>query len=184
MSKAGSRGPSLDQAPETASTAAAAEPRAIRILAEYLRAWGLRDPQTIATLSSHWVRCATTTRGTADRTLALDETYRASIGRAAVDMERWLDQLTVCAGVTDIAGRRGLLAVELQRVIDRFPGAILEQQVPAELLTHLVGAAAHPVVPTRNARHMPTQSFGASLSASFLDRARRAWRRIRRQDIP
>ena len=34
------------------------ELRAERLLAEYLRTWGLRDPQTLATLSRRWVRSA------------------------------------------------------------------------------------------------------------------------------
>ncbi len=111
--------------------------RAQRLAAEYLRMWGLRDPQAIADRSRIWVdQCDDSPVGGADE-LPLAEVYRTVMQRATSDMDGWLDHLALAAGIdaVDSASRRGLLAMEVQSLIDENPAALLEQEAaPARLI--------------------------------------------------
>jgi len=161
------------------------ESRAERLLAEYLRVWGLRDPQTIAALSRQWVRRASETASSPQQNATLAELYRAALRQATLDMQHWLDHLTseVCAGSDDARSCRGLLAIEVQAIIDEFPAALLDEgSLPAALLEQLA-SAARPVVPASCPTPMPTQSLDALSLSSNLSRWRRVsnrlWRRMR-----
>src|SRR5580698_377694 len=51
--------PMIEASPDQETfSATTAESRAERLVAEYLRVWGLRDPQTIALFAKHWVEVA------------------------------------------------------------------------------------------------------------------------------
>ena len=150
------------------------ESRAERLVAEYLRAWGLRDPQTIATLSRKWVRSARDAASSPQQDATASEIYRVVLRRATGEMRQWLDHLTseVCSGSRDALSRRGLLAIELQATIDRFPAALLDKgSLPASLLQQLA-RTARPVVPAHCPTHMPTQS----LNPLSLSRCLSTWR--------
>jgi hypothetical protein len=160
------------------------ELRAERLLAEYLRMWGLRDPQTLATLSRRWVRSAMIDAAPASSSLT--ELYRTVMRRAMDNMQQWLDRLTseVCSSAHEVRGRRGLLAIELQSVVDHYPAALLdERSLPAPLVEQLA-SVARPVVPTGCPTHMPTQSLEAVSTSKYLSRWNQAcsgfWQRLRR----
>jgi hypothetical protein len=165
---------SLPAANHTSPGVKAWQSRAERLTAEYLRAWGLRDPQTIATLSRRWAEAALAP----ERAASLGEVYRATMRLAAGDMEHWLARLSelACPGLGSTAYCRGLVAIELQSQIDQYPTALLsEHEPPAALLAQLAGAA-RPVVPTENRLHMPTQSFGPPLSLRLAAPVRQVWK--------
>ncbi len=150
--------------------------RAQRLVAEYLRMWGLRDPQAIADRSRIWVdQCDDSPSGGPDEP-SLAEVYRTVMQRATNDMDRWLDHLALAAGIDaeDSASRRGLLAMEVQSLIDENPAALLEQEAPPARLLAQLQDAAHPVVPKKSPAHMPTQSLGELPDVARLDWWRRA----------
>jgi hypothetical protein len=151
------------------------ELRAERLVAEYLRMWGLRDPQTVATLSRRWVRSAGADSAIASGSLT--ELYRAIMRRAIGEMQKWLDRLTgeVCSGSHETRSRRGLLAIELQAIVDQYPAALLgDGSLPGPLLARLASAAL-PVVPVCHPTHMPTQSLEAVSSSAYFSRWNQAW---------
>ena len=152
------------------------ESRAERLVAEYLRVWGLLDPQTIATLSRKWVRSACDAATSPQQEATATEIYRVVLRRASMEMRQWLDHLTseVCSDSDDALPRGGLLAIELQATIDQCPAALLyKESLPASLLKQLA-SAARPVVPATCPTHMPTQS----LSPISLSRCLSSWCRV------
>ena len=142
--------PPLEKQERPAATGLCTEARAERLLAEYLRQWGLRDPSAIATQCRRWVRRAT---GRADD-LQAPSSSRGDLAEAALadamrDMDRWLDHLALLVSPvpTEAAARRGLLAMALPTVIDRYPQALLQyESLPASFVQQL-REAARPVVP-------------------------------------
>ena len=71
-----------------------AEAHAERLLAEYLRNWGLRDPATIAAHCRSWVRRVT--QGQSDHPAwdgSEDYLARTALAQAMNDMDGWLDHL-------------------------------------------------------------------------------------------
>jgi len=162
--------------------------RAERLAAEYLRQWGLRDPQTIAALSRRWVD--TVDPALLSEPASLRELYQAVIRRAMADMDEWLDHLAhdFSAGPRDARSRRGLLAVEVQTVIDHCPAVLLHDgPLPPELLDQLACAAGS-VVPANRPSYMPTQSLEAVAAPKYFSRCRRIgkqfWRRMQRVSSP
>jgi hypothetical protein len=141
----------------------ASESRAERLLAEYLRLWGLRDPSTIAKHCHHWVRQASATsnaRATPD--WSLGDLYRATVQHAIIDIDGWMDQLaaTIAVHPGEMDSRRGLLAIELQTLIDRYPASLLEpDSLPPAAMLQLT-RAARPVVPVARRTSMPAQPLG------------------------
>ena len=178
MSKPGRR-PPIQTAKATHDTPNL-EPRAERLVAEYLRVWGLRDPQSIATLSRRWVRSALDESPSLDSGSSLTEVYRAVMQRAIADMEQWLHHLTdeLCNCPRDARSRRGLLAIELQTVIDHFPAAMLDERPLSPSLRERLASAARPVVPDFSPTHMPTQSLDAVPTAQYFSAWRQAWKQI------
>jgi hypothetical protein len=132
--------------------------RAERVLGEYLRQWGLRDPFVIAAFCQAWVRRVTESQGSGPGS----DLARATLEAAAHDVDAWLDHLArlVAADPTEAAARRGPLAMEVAAVIDHYPQAFLEyDSLPEPLLQHL-REAARPVVP---AAAEPTRMQGPPL---------------------
>lgn len=158
------------------------ELRAERLVAEYLRVWGMRDPRTISTLSRHWVQNADFATSM-DQNTSINDVYRAVMQRVIADIEQWLDRLAseVFPGSRDAHSRRGLLAVELQTIIDQCPAVLLHDgPLPAEMLEQLATAAV-PVVPAGSPTHMPTQSLAAVSSSKYLSRWRDGWKQLWRR---
>lgn len=173
-SKPGS-GP-LDAVGQSPRDATSFELRAERLVAEYLRVWGLRDPQTIATLSRHWVRSVHAS-GSVPAGGSLTELYRTVIRRARGDIEQRLDRLAgaLTTNSREARGCRGLLAIELQSVVDQFPTALLEESsLPAPLHEQLASAALS-VVPACCPTQMPTQSLEAISSEKYFSRWNQMW---------
>jgi hypothetical protein len=133
--------------------------RAERLLAEYLRLWGLRDPSTVAIQCRSWVRQASSgdAHGVGPEFL-----YGRSIQLANGDLDQWLNRLaTLVAEDTAAAqSRRGLLAIELQSLIDRYPTALLAHEALPPTLLHRLQRAARPVVPAAKATPMRPQPLG------------------------
>ncbi len=162
--------PSIAESGELTRETVTTESRAERLLAEYLRVWGLRDPQTIAVLSRQWVQSAIHAGNLAQQTTSLNILYGAVMRHATSEMEQWLDRITAqsCADVHNPQSCRGLLAIELQSLIDQFPATILKDgPLPTALLEQL-SRAARPVVPAGAPTKMPTQSLAALSSSKYL----------------
>ncbi|HEY2147133.1 MAG TPA: glycosyltransferase, partial [Pirellulales bacterium] len=147
--------------------------RAQRLLAEYLRVWGLRDPQVIAEQTRLWV----------DQTAADDsaeaapaEFYRKVVRRAVGDMDERLDHLTrsACSDGEAVASQRGLVALEFQSLIDKNPTALLNGGPLDERLHDRFRAAVHPVVPKASPTPMPVQAICEGGAGSRLA----GWRRL------
>ncbi|HWB00961.1 MAG TPA: hypothetical protein VG713_20860 [Pirellulales bacterium] len=142
-------------------TARAKESRVERLLAEYLRAWGLRDPSTIAQLCRTWVdRASAQSPAEAGSNVSLTTLYRAAMREAINDFDAWSDHLAriVFHGATPEPGAAGLVALELSALIDKYPQALFEYEaVPAEMLEQLARArrpVAPPVAPTTMHRQL------------------------------
>jgi len=137
------------------------EARAERVLAEYLRQWGLRDPTTIATHCRRWVREAVERVGSqpGGQPVAI---CRAAVEAAISEIDEWLDHLSALAAVNgdDARARRGLLAIEVQTMIDKYPEALLNYDaLPAPLMKH-IRRASHSAVPAIHATRMRAQPLG------------------------
>ena len=131
--------------------------QAERLMAEYLRKWGLRDPATIATYCHRGIRRA----GTHPSRAAL---YRAVIEGAMNDMNAFVDCLTSpSAAEGDVEARRGLLAIELQGIIDKHPEFMLTQEPLPQAFSQRCQQAARPVVPAARPMGMPAQPLGELL---------------------
>jgi hypothetical protein len=82
--------------------------------------------------------------------------------QAMNDIELWLDHLTRLAAADPQAAplRRGLLAMELQALIDKHPTAMLAYETLPPSLLQRLQRAARPVVPFARPTHMPAQPLG------------------------
>ena len=85
------------------------EHRAERLLAEYLRMWGLRDPSTIAAHCRLWARQSVAEDDRAAYRTQSDS-YRSAVEQAMHDINLWLDHLTRLTSADPQAAplRRGL----------------------------------------------------------------------------
>jgi hypothetical protein len=105
--------------------------------------------------------------------------------RAVADINRWLDRLAleVSTSQCDARSRRGLLAVELQTVIDQVPLAFLNRQAPRPLVRQLAARSAT-VVPAASPTYMPTQSLEPALARKPLSHLREmfGWLRQRSEE--
>jgi hypothetical protein len=112
-------------------------------LAEYLRAWGLRDPKTIADHCGRWSGQA----ALPDADVA--KWTQAALQQATREIEAWMDHLTHLAmpSYANIAAHRGMVALAMQAALKDYPEAFLSFDVPAELMQRLRERAASPVVP-------------------------------------
>jgi hypothetical protein len=137
------------------------EHRAERLLAEYLRMWGLRDPSTIAAHCRLWARQAVVDDDrAANRTRSVS--YRSAVEQAMHDIGLWLDHLTRLTSADPQAAplRRGLLAIELQTLIDKHPTVMLAYETLPPALAQRLQRASRPVVPFARPTHMPAQPLG------------------------
>jgi hypothetical protein len=137
------------------------ENRAERLLAEYLRMWGLRDPSTIAAHCQCWARqAATDEHATTGRVSGAP--YRTAVQQAMSDIDLWLDHLMRLTGADPQAApmRRGLLAMELQTLIDKHPTAMLAYETLPVSLVQRLQRASRPVVPFARPTYMPEQPLG------------------------
>src|SRR5258708_38857237 len=71
--------------------------RAQRLLAEYLRMWGLRDPQAIAEQTARWSSQCNDISSDAAAPSSLTDCYRRVMRGAMSDIENWVDQLASSA---------------------------------------------------------------------------------------
>jgi len=146
------------------------EHRAERLLAEYLRMWGLRDPSTIAAHCRLWARQTVgSDDAVADRTQSVS--YRTAVEQAMHDINLWLDHLTRQASADPQAAplRRGLLAMELQTLIDKHPTAMLAYETLPPALLQRLQRASRQVVPFARPTHMPAQPLGELAGPLRLD---------------
>jgi hypothetical protein len=134
------------------------EHRTERLLAEYLRMWGLRDPSTIAAHCRLWARQSAA--GNAE--LGQNSSYRVAVEQAMNDIDGWLDHVTRTASPDPQTAPllRGLLAMELQTYIDKHPAAMLAYETLPNSLSQRLLRAARPVVPFARPTRMPAQPLG------------------------
>lgn len=156
------------------------ESRIQRLLADYLRAWGLRDPQVIAERCRIWSSECLAAIPAPER--STPAALHAAIALASREMESWLDQLAgqLARSGAELASRRGLLATQLQAVIDRYAPALLDEDLPAGLLEELRDAA-RPAVPVTCPTAMPPQPLGSVaplLRWKWWTQPLRKWSRI------
>lgn len=165
------KAPARSQHPELAAGA-----RAQRVLAEYLRQWGLRDPAVIAAHCRRWVQqAAERIAAGSERAAALD---RLAIELAIAEIDGWLDHLSKLASTHagDAHARRGLLAVEMQMLADRYSGVLLSRDgLPSSLMQHL-RHAARPIVPPVHRVPMRPQPMG---ELPWLLSPQRWWQSLR-----
>jgi hypothetical protein len=136
--------------------------RAERLLAEYLRVWGLRDPSTVAAHCRVWVTQAIDSEEQGKAQASLDSLYRTAVAGATNEIDDWIDHLTagVSNGNRDAECRRGLVAFEVQTLIDRYPEAMLQYNMLPSQLTQQLQRAARRVVPPVKRMEMPGQPLG------------------------
>ena len=137
--------------------------RAERLLAEYLRCWGLRDPSTIAAQCREWVRQATEIfdhRSASDG--PTEDLCRVAFSLAIREIDQWLDHLArlTSPDSTSAAWRRGLLAMRLQNLLENHPELWLKYEPPSDALFEKLRAAARPVVPASQPVPMNDQPLG------------------------
>ncbi|HZZ79665.1 MAG TPA: hypothetical protein VFE62_14185 [Gemmataceae bacterium] len=117
-----------------------------QVLAEYLRAWGLRDPKTIADHCSRWSEQTAPAQGEPD----VSHWSQAALQHAMRDIDFWIEQLTRLAvpAHANSSAHRGLVALAMQGALKDCPETFLNaDHVPAELLQRLSKQAATPVAP-------------------------------------
>ncbi len=145
--------------------------RGQRVLAEYLRAWGLRDPQAIADYCRRMTEeCVASSNSDGDRSPGkLD---RQLMRAAMADLNRGLDRVTtcVCRDDAEIAARRGPLAVKLQSLLDERPELLVGDSRPsiaeADELRR-VSAAAVPPPSTQDMPEQPLSDSGSTAKPSW-----------------
>jgi hypothetical protein len=123
----------------------------------------LRDPAVIAAHCHIWVERVSRADGDPQVLVdSEDQFVRAALAEATSDMDKWLDYLAVLVSPDpeEAASRRGLLAMEIQTVIDSYPEALLQYESLPESLLQRLQEAAHPVVP---AATRPTRMHGPPL---------------------
>lgn len=157
-------------------------PRAQRMLADYLRAWGLRDPQAIALHCRLWTNAYAQPAGAAKQAPGA-AVLSGILEQASRDMEAWLTRLAdvVADDAPAAKSNRGLLAMQLQSVIDHYPSVLLKDaELPAKMLEQLRGAA-RAAVPTPFPTQMRPQPLDVRMSPLrwewWLQPLRR-WRRV------
>jgi hypothetical protein len=132
-----------------------------RLLAEYVRRWGLRDPSTIAQHCQRWTRQAL--RATSDRRpKSTNELCIAAMNAAMRDVDAWLDMLTdrIAGGLPPAESPRGALAIELQRLLPEHHELFLNVELVVEMLAKHPPATQRPVVPVSRPTHMESQPLG------------------------
>ena len=144
------------------------ELRAERLLAEYLRVWGFRDPQIIAVLAKQWVRRASEATGTDAQEPSRCDLYRAALGHATRLMTHRVNQISRHRAKTeyDAHSRRGLLAIELRSLIDEFPRELVNGDIPETVLDRLT-LTSQRVVPPMRRTTMPVQSLQPATNARW-----------------
>jgi hypothetical protein len=147
---------SMDGRPRTSHTYVKREER---VTAEYLRMWGLRDPSTIATHCWRFARYSATVGDDSPPGEALDDRNWPAVQHAMNEIDLWLDHITRLASPDPHAAPvcRGLLAMELQKLIAEYPTAMLSHESVPPLLAQRLQRASRPVVPTARLTYMPAQ---------------------------
>jgi len=155
--------PAEDVRQRPADTDFRVQAHAERVVAEYLSRWGLRDPVPIAVQSRLWVRqVLDASRDHPVLAGSANDLRRAALVQAIRAIDHWLDQLAllVAADAAEVEGRRGLLAMELPKLLEECPQVLLQaESLPAALVQQLQ-RAARPVVPAARRRRMPAQPLG------------------------
>lgn len=129
-----------------------------RLVADYLRDWGLRDPELVAAESKRIVEA---TLGEFplydDMTDAERDTFcQAAIRRTVAEIESW--SATIARGITPRAAGRfalgGTLSPGLSELLDAFPEAVVRRDHPTARALADLEQAILPVVPRPNVREM------------------------------
>ena len=150
------------------------ELRAERLAAEYLRAWGFRDPGIIAALAKKWVHRAIQATSVDGTQPSRQRFYREVMRQAINSMAAHVDDLAnrVGASAHDAQSRRGLLATGLRSYIDEFPREMVTGAVPEEIIGELAASSQRVVPPTCHTA-MPVQPL-----ESPLKRCLENWREV------
>ncbi|HWC90213.1 MAG TPA: hypothetical protein VG433_11170, partial [Pirellulales bacterium] len=137
--------------------------RVERVLAEYLRSWGLRDPAVIAQCCRRWSTesCQASSREATQEESPADLTSRA-MRIAQREIDQWIDELShrALADDSDAQAARGMLAMRLQAVIDDHSASWLNHGNLPIGLTESLEAAAQRVVPDVCLARMLPQPLG------------------------
>lgn len=129
-----------------------------RLVADYLRDWGLRDPELVAAESKRIVEA---TLGEFplydDMTDAERDAFcQAAIRRTVAEIESW--SATIARGITPRAAGRfalgGTLSPALSELLDAFPEAVVRRDHPTARALADLEQAILPVVPKPHVREM------------------------------
>jgi hypothetical protein len=152
-----------------------------RLLAEYMRAWGLRDPTMIAVHCHRWVSEAASRMEACQSSPGAEHPQsalaRAAFEQARTEIEKWLDHLCQMASPLDAAAtsRRGFVGMSLRKALDAHPEAFLQFENLPEPLVQMVTEAARPVVPAAAATR---QMQGPPLGVMHPVLQPRRWRKF------
>lgn len=129
-----------------------------RLVADYLRDWGLRDPELVAAESKRIVE------STLDEFPLYDDMTdgerdafcQAAIRRTVAEIESW--SATIARGITPRAAGRfalgGTLSPGLSELLDAFPEAVVRRDHPTARALADLEQAILPVVPKPHVREM------------------------------
>lgn len=129
-----------------------------RLVADYLRDWGLRDPELVAAEAKRIVEATLDEMPLYDDTTEAerDAFCQAAIRRTVAEIESW--SATIARGITPRAAGRfamgGTLSPGLSELLDAFPEAIVRRDHPTARALADLERAILPVVPKPNVREM------------------------------
>ena len=92
-------------------------------------------------------------------------------------MEHWLEHLTGEVSRERRYARRGMLAIELQTIMDHSPATLLGHGSLPPAFRQRLASAALPVVPPGTPTRMPVQTL-EPITLNYLYRGRQLWNRL------
>lgn len=129
-----------------------------RLVADYLRDWGLRDPELVAAESKRIVEATLGEFPLYDDMTdgERDAFCQAAIRRTVAEIESW--SATIARGITPRAAGRfalgGTLSPGLSELLDAFPEAVVRRDHPTARALADLEQAILPVVPKPHVREM------------------------------
>ena len=129
-----------------------------RLVADYLRDWGLRDPELVASEARRIVEATLEEMPLYDDTTEPErEAFcQAAVRRTVAEIESW--SATIARGITPRAAGRfamgAAMSPGLSELLDAFPEAIVRRDHPAARALADLERAILPVVPATHVREM------------------------------
>jgi hypothetical protein len=152
--------------------------RAARLISEYLRVWGFRDPETIATLAKTFVLKVREAGANDGGEPSRSSFYLAVMRQVKLAMSDRIDGLSQMIADTggDAESRRGLVAMEMRNLTDEYPVEVIQGEL-SEGTIERVAVLAQRVVPPTCLKHMPEQPLHSVFQRGREGRTA-VWRRL------